>query len=39
LLRLTKTFRWKLQGCQTVYFKTKNRNIGKFWRVLQWKIF
>jgi hypothetical protein len=21
-----------------VYFQTKNRNLGKFWRVLQWKI-
>jgi hypothetical protein len=22
-----------------VYFQTKNRNLGKFWRALQWKIF
>jgi hypothetical protein len=21
-----------------VYFQTKNRNLGKFWRILQWKI-
>jgi hypothetical protein len=25
-------------GCQMVYFKTKNRNLGTFWRVLQWKM-
>jgi hypothetical protein len=22
------------QGCQMVYFETKNHNLGKFWRVL-----
>jgi uncharacterized Tic20 family protein len=27
-----------IQGCQKVYFKTKNRNLGKFWRALEWKI-
>jgi hypothetical protein len=26
------------QGCQMVYFQTKNTNLGKFWRALQWKI-
>jgi hypothetical protein len=26
------------QGCQVVYFHTKNPNLGKFWRVLQWKM-
>jgi hypothetical protein len=26
------------QGCQMEYFQTKNRNLGKFWRVLQWKM-
>jgi hypothetical protein len=26
------------QGCQMAYFKTKNPNSGKFWRVSQWKI-
>jgi hypothetical protein len=26
------------QGCQMVYFQTKNFNLGNFWRVLQWKI-
>jgi hypothetical protein len=26
------------QGCQTVCFQTKNPNLGKFWRVLQWKM-
>jgi hypothetical protein len=23
-----------IQGCQVVYFQTKNRNLGKFWRFL-----
>jgi hypothetical protein len=26
------------QGCLMVCFQTKNPNLGKFWRVLQWKI-
>jgi hypothetical protein len=26
------------QGCQMVSFQTKNLNLGKFWRVLEWKI-
>jgi hypothetical protein len=26
------------QGCQMVYFQTKNPSLGKFWRVLQWKM-
>jgi hypothetical protein len=25
-----------LQGCQMVYFQTKNINLGKLWRALQW---
>jgi hypothetical protein len=25
------------QGCQMGYFQTNNTNLGKFWRVLQWK--
>jgi hypothetical protein len=25
------------QGCQMVYFQTKNTNLGKFWRALEWK--
>jgi hypothetical protein len=25
-------------GCQMVCFQTKNPNLGKFWRVLEWKI-
>jgi hypothetical protein len=29
--------RWK-QGCQMVYFRTRNTNLGKFRRVLQWKM-
>jgi hypothetical protein len=28
----------KKQGCQMSYFQTKNPNLGKFWRVLQWKM-
>jgi hypothetical protein len=27
------------QGCQMVFFQTKNTNLGTFWRVLQWKMF
>jgi hypothetical protein len=26
------------QGCQMVYFQTKNSYLGKFWRFLQWKM-
>jgi hypothetical protein len=26
------------QGCQVVYFQTKNPNVGKRWRLLQWKL-
>jgi hypothetical protein len=33
---------WKkniyLHRCQMVYFQTKNPNLGKFWRELQWKM-
>jgi hypothetical protein len=25
------------QGCQMVYFQTKNPNLGKFWMALKWK--
>jgi hypothetical protein len=28
----------QIQGCQMVYFQTKNPTLGKFWKVLQWKI-
>jgi hypothetical protein len=24
------------QSCQMVYFQTKNPNLGKFWRALEW---
>jgi hypothetical protein len=27
-----------MQGCQMVYYETKNRNLGKFCRVFQWKM-
>jgi hypothetical protein len=26
------------QGCQMAYFETKNPDLGKFWKVLQWKV-
>jgi hypothetical protein len=26
------------QGCQMAYFQTNNSNLGKFFRVLQWKM-
>jgi hypothetical protein len=26
------------QGCQMVCFQNKNPNLGKLWRVLQWKM-
>jgi hypothetical protein len=26
------------QGCQMVYFQTKNPNFCKFWRALDWKM-
>jgi hypothetical protein len=25
------------QGCQMACFQTKNRDLGKFWRALEWK--
>jgi hypothetical protein len=32
-------FCWRLrQGCQMVYFQTKNPNLGKFCRALHWKM-
>jgi hypothetical protein len=27
------------QGCQMVWFQTKNPNLGKFWRASDWKMF
>jgi hypothetical protein len=32
-------FLWSRQGCQMVCFQTKNPDLGKFWRVLDWKMF
>jgi hypothetical protein len=26
------------QGCQMVCFQTKNPNLGKFWRIVDWKM-
>jgi hypothetical protein len=31
-------FRESDQGCQMVYFQTKNPNLGKFFRALDWKM-
>jgi hypothetical protein len=28
----------KVNACQMVCFQTKNSNLGKFWRVLLWKM-
>jgi hypothetical protein len=28
----------RIQGCQMVYFQTKNPTLGKFWRALDWKM-
>jgi hypothetical protein len=32
--------KWRLcnQGCQMVYFQTKNPNLGNFWSAMQWKM-
>jgi hypothetical protein len=27
------------EGCQMVNFVTKNPNLGKFWKALDWKMF
>jgi hypothetical protein len=27
-----------VQGCQMAFYQTKNPTLGKFWRVLQWKM-
>jgi hypothetical protein len=27
-----------MQGCQTFYFHTKNRDLGILWRVLEWEM-
>jgi hypothetical protein len=29
---------WAKQGCQMVCFQTKNPNLGKFWKALEWKM-
>jgi hypothetical protein len=29
---------FRAQGCQMVYFQTRNPNLSKFWSVLQWQI-
>jgi hypothetical protein len=36
-LHNAKSFRPFSQGCQMVSFQTKNTNLGKFWRALDWK--
>jgi hypothetical protein len=35
---LCQQVRFRNQGCQMAYFLTKNPNLGKFWRVLQFKM-
>jgi hypothetical protein len=35
---VVKTVCSRNQGCQMVCFQTKNPNLGKFWRALQWNI-
>jgi hypothetical protein len=27
------------QGCQMIYFQTKNTHLGTFWRALIWRMF
>jgi hypothetical protein len=27
-----------MQGCQMVYFQTKNPNLGQFWNALDWRM-
>jgi hypothetical protein len=38
LQKLVETRPGATQGCQMVYFQTKNTNLGKFWRFLSWNI-
>jgi hypothetical protein len=35
----TQKIRRDNQGCQMVSFQTKNPNLGKFWRAIDWKMF
>jgi hypothetical protein len=35
---LSTSFKGQNQGCQMVYFNTKNPNLGIFWRALEWKM-
>jgi hypothetical protein len=35
-IKWTKTF--QDQGCQTIYFQSKNTNLGKFWSALEGKM-
>jgi hypothetical protein len=37
-MKLTLALTDPKQGCQMVYFQTKNPNLGKFWRALEWKM-
>jgi hypothetical protein len=34
----TQRFFRQNQGCQMAHFQTKTPNLGKFWRVSQWKM-
>jgi hypothetical protein len=37
-VRLTPAGGCQDQGCQMVCFQTKNPDLGKFWRALEWKM-
>jgi hypothetical protein len=37
LARCSKSLPGPQQGCQ-IYFKTKNPNLGIFWKALEWKM-
>jgi hypothetical protein len=38
VLLFSQNFSARTQGCQLVCFQTKNSNLGKVWRVLEWKV-
>jgi hypothetical protein len=38
LLLLGTFYSHLIQGCLMVYVQTQNPNLGKFWRVLRWKM-
>jgi hypothetical protein len=38
LFNVSRTTNGGVQGCQMAYFQTKNPNVGKIWRALQWRM-